>query len=111
MSKIKPGMLCIIKGTCFSDGKIVTALKKVQNTETHFKFPENMWEIDVRVKWKVEFIDGQEINMSLPYAEEKCLFPLDNPPDDAVDETLISNPVRETPAMDNPVERPEHVHN
>lgn len=88
---IKPGMVCIIKGTNWNDGKIITVLSV--HKAGHDQWIKSFGDVavvdcEIITEW-VE-IEEKNITDTIPTC---FLQPLDNPPDNVVDETLLWLPV------------------
>lgn len=86
MKKIEPGMPCIIKGSAYNDGRIVTPIKfkgvmMWVNPEGQ-QFLEPGWEVAEALVKKAGNVPST-INAYL--CEERVMFPLDNPGDDEED--------------------------
>lgn len=98
MKKIEPGVPCIIKGSLFNDGRIVTPVKflgkRVLINPDGSLIARLCWEIaeELARARSYPFRVSPETNV----CEQRVMFPLDNPGDDEVDE--ISK-VRLTPVQ------------
>lgn len=94
MKKIEPGKPCIIKGSLFNDGRIVTPIAPVGNHSVYTpngRETENLfhWEIEEKL---IKKFPSTVLNIvhSHParyeyHCPERNLFPLDNPGDDEED--------------------------
>jgi hypothetical protein len=82
---IKPGDLCLIKGSRYNDGKMVTAVMPQGMTEfvgqagTHVRI-ETGWRIDPPID---TWLNGLPIKQDV--CEASVLWPIDNPGDDETD--------------------------
>ena len=84
---IKPDQLCIIKGSLLNDGKIVTLLKVFPpGHDDNFTHLGPVGLVDTPLTTKDYYFKTIADTYTLPLVHLK---PLDNPPDDAVDETLL----------------------
>lgn len=95
--EIKPGTVCMIVNAPSNNGKIVTAVRLLKAgtplSDGYIIDPAFgvVWEVDTPIRYSHFY--SKLLLGYYPYSPASCLQPLDNPPDDAVDETLLWLPV------------------
>lgn len=87
--KIEPGMPCIIRGSMYNDGRIVTPLERTPSmrwvdTRTGREFNAPGWEVAEQLVKKTGVALSPTDNNPF-MCEERVMYPLDNPGDDEVD--------------------------
>lgn len=88
---IKPGTLCIVKGSKWNDGKITTVISlHPPGYDKHFVELGMVATVDCEIIGKWTVTEKGYVSNTLLLIH---LQPLDNPPDDAIDETLLWLPV------------------
>lgn len=87
--KIEPGMPCIIRGSLYNDGRIVTPLERQPSlrwvdTRTGREFHAPGWKVAESLT-KKSGIATAPVNTDAYLCEERVMYPLDNPGDEEID--------------------------